>query len=97
MTLTKKEAAFLAINVQFVKVKPQKIFKSIAAAAKLCKIYEEIVRTYSEINGGNDDWINETGVRGNEAEVTTVGFLWTICLNCIRIPRNLNWGMKMIY
>ena len=43
------------------------------AAAKLCKIYEEIVRAYSEIKGGNEDWINEAGIRGNDAHYANFG------------------------
>ena len=52
---------------------PKRSLNTSAKASKLCTIYEEIVRSYSEINGGNEDWMHEAGIRGNDAYYTGGG------------------------
>ena len=52
---------------------PKRSLNPCAAASKLCSIYEEIVRSYSEMMGGDEDWINEAGIRGNDAYYTGGG------------------------
>lgn len=74
MTLTKKSSTIPLNQCPICKSKtPKRSLNPSAAAAKLCSIYEEIVRAYSESNGGNEDWIHEAGIRGNDAYYTGGG------------------------
>lgn len=74
MTLTKKSSTIPLNKCPICKSKtPKRSLNPSAEASKLCLIYEEIVREYSEINGGNDDWIHEAGIRGNDAYYTGGG------------------------
>jgi hypothetical protein len=74
VTLTKKSSTIPLNKCPICKSKtPKRSLNPSAEASKLCLIYEEIVREYSEINGGNDDWIHEAGIRGNDAYYTGGG------------------------
>lgn len=74
VTLTKKSSTIPLNQCPICKSKtPKRSLNPSAAASKLCAIYEDIVRAYSEINGGNEDWIHEAGIRGNDAYYTGGG------------------------
>lgn len=74
MSLTKKSNAVPLNQCPICKSKvPKRSLNASSAASKLCKIYEQIVRSYSEMNGGDEDWIHESGIRGNDAYYTGGG------------------------
>lgn len=74
VTLTKKSSTIPLNQCPICKSKtPKRSLNPSAAASKLCAIYEDIVRAYSEINGGNEDWIHEAGIRGSDAYYTGGG------------------------
>lgn len=72
--MTKKSSTVAINQCPICKSKvPKRSLNLSAEASKLCTIYEEIVRSYSEMNGGNEDWMHEAGIRGNDAYYTGGG------------------------
>jgi len=75
VSVTKKSSALPLNQCPICKSKtPKRSLNPSSAASRLCQIYEQIVRTYSEdLNDGNEDWIHEVDIKGRDSYYTGGG------------------------